>query len=281
MEKEREREKYSSRLSRNLEERPSKPFTCSRDGMGTQRRKEYRMLTSHSDDGVRHGCARKERVKEEMKSTRGWPNSSQYQPSIQGASRKNVKIDWEKIKSSSRCRLATFQGKSSSFKCVHGRDGSCGRLSGKLCPLKKIVRRYCRREKSCMCKRRNCLYLYFALHVYNAGAFFERTLKRERKLGNALHSRRVDVRGVRSRKSNKRNERDGKGRRRRGREEHVQVIFTGVNDHRDTERRAEQQVYVKKALRSLAKRISWMRTSDRGVCQDSQEEKRTRKCLSV
>lgn len=34
----------------------------------------------------------------------------------------------------------------------------------------------------------------------------------------------------------------------------MQGYVSGVNDHRETKRRAEQQVYVKKALRSLAKR---------------------------
>lgn len=174
MEKEREGEReVLQRVVSEFGREAKQPFTCSRDGMGIQRRKEYRMLTSHSDDGVRRWLCEKGTSKgRNEEHTWMWPNSNQYQPSIQGASRKNVKIDWEKIKSSSRCRLATFQGKSSSFKCVHGRDGSCGGFPESSVRWKKsfddIVE-----EKRVVCKRRNCLYLYFALHVYNAGAFFE------------------------------------------------------------------------------------------------------------
>lgn len=78
------------------------------------------------------------------------------------------------------------------------------------------------------------------MHIYNADEFLEERAVKQNE---------------RDSMKKKKKRRSGMERRRMERErKKTKGSFSGVSDHQDTERRAEQQVYMKKALRSIAKR---------------------------
>lgn len=104
---------------------------------------------------------------------------------------------------------------------------------------------------------------YFALHIYNADEFLEERAVKQNEWGlmKKEETQRYGKEGARKE------------------EDQGNASFSGASDHQDTERRAEQQVYIKKALRPLAERYLESERLEIGS-QDFQEEKETDQKMS-